>query len=195
MSALFVEVSEKVDRLRSVLSRGRYLRAEFPPGVELDDAEQLAGYHRTMEYYFASGHLPAEARAGLDELTLPRAMVELYRITAHPKSGRISLFQTFDKGEIMDPHGWAHRDDEHWLAVGSVADDKFLVSLMTGEVMFADHQFSRPGDVDTTRIVAPDLLTFFDECMIGPRYGEFVSAADLTDPAGWFRFLQDNDLA
>ncbi|MEV6102773.1 hypothetical protein [Nocardia sp. NPDC051981] len=185
----------KVDRLRAVLAEDPDgdLLASFPPGAELDPSRELDTYHRQMEACIASGRLPATATVGLVSLTLPAAMIELYRLTDRAQAGDIELFGTFDKGAIMDAEGEVHRDDEHWLRIGLIGNDNFLVNLTTGEVMFADQYFWRYGGHDTSRLVAPDLLTFFDECMTGARYHEFVNDEELEDEDRWYRFLQDND--
>ncbi|APA96043.1 hypothetical protein [Nocardia seriolae] len=131
----------------------------------------------------------------MEGLSLPAAVIELYRLTGRAQAGDIELFGTFDKGVIVDADGEVHRDDEHWVRIGLIGNDNLLINLITGEVMFADQYFWRYGENDASRIVAPDLLTYFDECMTGPRYREFVTDEELEEEDGWYRFLQDNNFA
>ncbi|MFI9506936.1 hypothetical protein [Nocardia sp. NPDC052566] len=194
VSPLRSEIAEKVDRLRSLLpERGESdFFAIFPPGADLDSDGIIADYCQYMNFLIDSDEVSIAVRPGLDDLRLPDAMVELYRITSHPDADVIELFSQFDKGEIMDSGGEVHRSEEHWLTIGLIGNDRLLVSLVTGEVMFSDQYFWRYGEEDSSRVVAPDMLTFFNECMIGARYAEFVHPDELENPAGWYRFLRDN---
>ncbi|MFE3191979.1 hypothetical protein ACFXHA_23415 [Nocardia sp. NPDC059240] len=190
-------LAAKVTRLRAALANDPDgdLLASFPAGIDLDPSRELDTYRRQVENYTASGRLPAAATVGLESLTLPAAMIDLYRLTDRAQTGDIELLGTFDKGAIMNAEGEVHRGDEPWLRIGLIGNDNFLIHLTTGEVMFTDQYFWRYGEHDTSRLVAPDLLTFFDECMTGTRYREFVTDQELDDEDGWYRFLQDNNFA
>lgn len=187
-------LTAKVARLRAVLAEDPDgdLLASFPAGVDLDPSRDLDVYRRQTRARVASDTVPAAAVLELDGLALPVEMIELYRLTNRAQAGDIELFGSFDKGAIMNAGGEVHRADEHWLRIGLIGDDNFVINLTTGEVMFADQYFWRYGEQDTSRVVAPDLLAFFDECMTGPRYREFVPDEELEDEDGWYRFLRDN---
>ncbi|WP_433566821.1 hypothetical protein ACQP1O_17510 [Nocardia sp. CA-151230] len=190
-----VEVlAAKVARLRAILAKDPEgdLLASFPPGVELDPSRELDVYRRQTRARVASDRSPAAAAIGLESLGLPTAVIEVYRLTDRAQAGDIELFGSFEKGAIMNAEGEVDRVEEDWLRIGLIGNDNFLVSLTTGEVMFADQYFWRYGEQDTSRLVAPDLLAFFDECMTGPRYREFITDEELEDEDGWYRFLQDN---
>ncbi|MFI1916277.1 hypothetical protein [Nocardia sp. NPDC020380] len=178
VNALHAEVSEKVAVLRGLLDHGDEFEfiADFPVGVDLDRDSILEGYNETLG------------------ISVPEGLVDLYAITAGPQADSIELFSAFSKGELFDSNGEIYRADEHWLTVGLIGNDKFLVSLTTGEVLFADQYYWRYGESDSSRLVAPDMLTFFNECMIGPRYREFIDPEESDDPTGWYRFIQDNRL-
>lgn len=199
LSARARTIVEKVDRVRRILDDKALFGTDlgtFPRGAELDEVGILAGYRVQMEGLFEEGLVREEVLATLDMLTLPTAMIELYRITDGSRPvDHISLFDTSSpmfgrKGEIRDPEGENYRFDEHWLMVGLHSNDKFLVSLTSGEVMFADQYYWRYDEADSSRVLAPDMLTFFDEFVIGPRCREFLSEEDINDPDGWYQLLR-----
>lgn len=191
-------IAEKVDRLRTLTAdaEGEHdFLVSLPPGAALDEDAVIDAYRNRMRFLIARGEIPEAVGDDLDGLTVPPALVELYSITEAPTADYIELFDGFDKGEIMDRDGQVHRDAEHWLAIGRIGNDKILIDLVSGQVMFSDQYFWRYGEPDSTRIAAADALVFFDECMTGPRYREFIDEADAADPDGWFRFLLANGLA
>ncbi|MFC6010242.1 hypothetical protein [Nocardia lasii] len=197
VEALAREVAEKVDRIRSLLAESseNEFVATFGAGVELDSAAILDEYCRTMDFSIEQGWVSSGNRAEWPALVVPEALTALYRITNAATAGYVGLFDKFCKGDIMDPDGEVHRSEEHWLQVGLIGNDQFSVSLMSGEVMFADQYFWRYGEQDSSRIVAPDMLTFFDEYMIGPKYREFLVDDEAERPGSWFRFLLDYGFA
>ncbi|MGW6427216.1 hypothetical protein ACWF82_31470 [Nocardia sp. NPDC055053] len=191
------EVAEKVGKIRRLLtesSENEFL-ATFEAGVELDSAAILDEYRRTMEFEIKQGWVSSGNRSEWLALVVPEALTALYRITNAPQADYIELFGEFRKGEIMDPDGQVFRSEEHWLQVGLIGNDQFLMSLTSGEVMFADQYFWRYGEQDSSRIVAPDMLTFFDEYLTGPKYREFLVDDEADRPDGWFRFLLDHGFA
>lgn len=195
VSELGRRVAEKVDRLRSLIEGDREFLVTFPAGVALDETAVLDGYREQIRFLIGQGEIPETAGDELDGLVLPPALVELYSITAAPNVEYIELFGDFDKGEIMDADGQVHRFAEHWLEIGLFGNDKFMVDLVSGQVMYSDQYFWRYGEPDSSRIVASDALVFFDECVTGPRYREFLETDEIEDPNGWYQFLRANGLA
>ncbi|UGT41840.1 hypothetical protein LTV02_39095 [Nocardia yamanashiensis] len=189
------EVAEKVSRLRHLLPGWSQVGSRFEPGVELDTEVILSGYRDVMESGIEQGWMPESARTELPGLVVPEALIALYRITNAPAVPDISLFYGFDKGEILDPDGEVYRTEEHWLSVGLIGNDRFLVSLTSGQVMLSDHCSWRYGAPSNSRIVAPDMLTFFDRCMTGPMYREFLEEAEASRPDYWYQFLLDHGFA
>ncbi|MFE6857193.1 hypothetical protein [Nocardia sp. NPDC057668] len=197
--ATHAEVAAKVDRLRALLPNGDYddYIAQFPPGVELDERQLLDSYLECIDFEAEYRGGPAHAGSPRDDLRVPPELIVLFGITGHPRAGYLDLGLNPRRlqGEIMDPDGECCRLDEHWIRVGLLGNDLFLVSLTSGEVMFADQYFWRYAEKDASRVVAPDLLTFFNEYLVGPRYLEFASPEELENPRGWFAFLRNNGFA
>lgn len=196
-AALARDVAEKVARLRRLLAetpRSRRL-ADLSQGVKLDTEAILAAYRRATGTQIPQDSITAAVPPSPSELVVPEALTELYRITNRPRTGDIELRPDFHKGHIMNSDGEVNRNDEHWLSVGLIGNDHFLLSLTSGEIMFADQYFWRYGDEDSSRVVAPDILTFFNECMIGPRYREFLEEEEVDEPEGWYSFLVSHGFA
>ncbi|MFI9507125.1 SUKH-4 family immunity protein [Nocardia sp. NPDC052566] len=101
VNPFYVDVAAKVERLRSIISDdhgddGDFL-ALFPAGIELAEDSVLGSYRRQMESIIDSGRASEDVRAGLDDLSLPNAMLELYRITNHPTADLVEFFGRFTK--------------------------------------------------------------------------------------------------
>ncbi|MEV0080464.1 hypothetical protein AB0H58_28995 [Nocardia neocaledoniensis] len=200
-TALGREVARKLDILRPVLEPVSWTvyEARFPPGITLDQGAILTAYREQMGYLIESGWAAADVGVDLESLTLPSAMVELYGITDGADATGIELWTSdgwWSKGEIMNGDGHAHRLEEHWLKFGLWGNDCFLVSLTSGEVMFSDQYFWRYNENDSSRVLAPDMLTFVDEYMLGPKCLEFVGD-DNDDPSwhAWYSLLQQSGFA
>ncbi|WP_194829409.1 hypothetical protein [Nocardia sp. XZ_19_231] len=95
----------------------------------------------------------------------------------------------------MDEGGEVYRIEEHWINVGITGNDTFLLNLITGEVMLSDQYFWRYGEVNRSRIVAPDMLTFLNDYLFGVKYAELVDLSELEDPGGWYATLTANGWA
>jgi hypothetical protein len=181
MDDIIEEITRKVEILRREIdSPGPGTTApegKFPPGCDIGSVPRT--YLETFSHYVAQGYV-APQPAIEERLTFPPALVELYKITNGADAGAISMFELGShgallKGEIMGEDGDAVRDEEHWAEIGLIINDRFLVNLESGEVLYSDQEYWRYADgSDGTRVLAPDALTFFNEYVVGPKYGTII---------------------
>ncbi|MFD7843992.1 hypothetical protein ACFV4K_13805 [Nocardia sp. NPDC059764] len=136
-----------------------------------------------------SGDMSVDSGVDLNHLVFPDAMVHLYEITCRAHAGSIYLLDGFEKGQFMDEDGEPCRLDEHWLRFGLVGDDHLLVSLTSGDVVFSDQYYWRYDESDSSRVLAPDVLTFFNDYAVGPKYSDLGPSYHREGPSGWLHLL------
>ena len=123
----------------------------------------------------------------------PPSLKEMYGLTCAPECGLLDFHTEVNFGEepVHDSEGTPIETTEQWLRIGISGNDRIFVGMHTGTIALYDPDFYRYGETSGLRLIAPDMLSFFEKCLHAHSYATILQL-DSEDEDEWHSFLIEN---
>ncbi|MGW0435423.1 hypothetical protein ACWDV4_23145 [Micromonospora sp. NPDC003197] len=161
----------RIDRIRATFAQLKAVEAEYDFGVRLVDGTPLESIPGIPEAAFEVFRIIGTIEGSYFRFEPPPALASAAAFHAKPH----------DPYDPMGPYlsiGCELFSLPEWLR-GELRGEGIYLDLTDGDVYHFDPDeyvfcYEHPDEELEVKILAPDLVTFFDEFVLGPRYTELV---------------------